>query len=69
MSERLRWSLRWRLSTLWLLQWGITGTLLTYLSLYFEEQQLPLAEVGPLMAMGAVGLWIAMTQMERRLVK
>jgi hypothetical protein len=59
MSERLRWSLRWRLSTLWLLQWGITGTLLTYLSLYFEEQHLPLAEVGPLMAMGAVGLWIA----------
>lgn len=59
MSDRLRWSLRWRLSTLWLLQWGITGTLLTYLSLYFEEQKLPLAEVGPLMAMGAVGLWVA----------
>ncbi|REJ98473.1 MAG: hypothetical protein DWQ34_00360 [Planctomycetota bacterium] len=59
MTERLRWHLRWRLSVLWLLEWGITGTLLTYLSLYFEENQLPLADVGPLMATGAVGLWIA----------
>lgn len=59
MSERLRWTLRWRLSVLWLLEWGITGTLLTYLSLYFEENQLPLSDVGPLMATGAVGLWIA----------
>lgn len=57
--HRLRWSLRWRLSVLWLLEWGITGTLLTYLSLYFEENQLPLADVGPLMATGAVGLWVA----------
>lgn len=59
MRQRLRWSLRWRLSVLWLLEWGITGTLLTYLSLYFEEHDLPLADVGPLMATGAVGLWIA----------
>jgi hypothetical protein len=59
MRQRLRWSLRWRLSVLWLLEWGITGTLLTYLSLYFEENQLPLSDVGPLMATGAVGLWIA----------
>ena len=59
MADRLRWTLRWRLSVLWLLEWGITGTLLTYLSLYFEENQLPLADVGPLMATGAIGLWVA----------
>lgn len=59
MAERLKWHLRWRLSLLWLLEWGITGTLLTYLSLYFEENDLPLADVGPLMATGAVGLWVA----------
>jgi len=59
MQQRLRWTLRWRLSVLWLLEWGITGTLLTYLSLYFEENQLPLSDVGPLMATGAVGLWVA----------
>jgi len=58
-SQRLRWTLRWRLSVLWLLEWGITGTLLTYLSLYFEDNQLPLSDVGPLMATGAVGLWVA----------
>ena len=59
MADRLRWTLRWRLSVLWLLEWGITGTLLTYLSLYFEENQLPLADVGPLMATGAIGLCVA----------
>ena len=59
MTERLKWHLRWRLSVLWLLEWGVTGTLLTYLSLYFEENELPLADVGPLMATGAVGLWVA----------
>jgi hypothetical protein len=59
MTERLKWHLRWRLSLLWFLEWGITGTLLTYLSLYFEENSLPLSDVGPLMATGAVGLWVA----------
>ncbi|MFO1093056.1 MAG: MFS transporter [Planctomycetaceae bacterium] len=47
------------MSVLWLLEWGITGTLLTYLSLYFEDNQLPLADVGPVMATGAIGLWVA----------
>ena len=53
------WGLRWRLSLLWLLEWGITGALLTYLPLYFTKHDVPLEEVGPLLAVGAVGLWIA----------
>ena len=59
MTEQLRWRLRWRLSLLWLLEWGITGALLTYLPLYFTKHGLPLEETGPLLAVGAVGLWVA----------
>ncbi|MCA9052712.1 MAG: MFS transporter [Planctomycetaceae bacterium] len=59
MSVPLRWKLRWRLSLLWLLEWGITGALLTYLPLYFTRHGLPLEETGPLLAVGAVGLWVA----------
>jgi hypothetical protein len=59
MAERLRWSLRWRLSVLWVLEWGITGAVLTYLPLYLEEHSLKPDEVGPLLATGAVGLWVA----------
>lgn len=59
MSTSLRWRLRWRLSLLWLLEWGITGALLTYLPLYFTHHDIPLEETGPLLAVGAVGLWIA----------
>lgn len=55
----LRWKLRWRLSLLWFLEWGITGALLTYLPLYFAQHGLPLEETGPLLAVGAVGLWVA----------
>jgi MFS family permease len=55
----LPWRLRWRLSLLWALQWGITGALLTYVSLYFEVNQLALADVGPVMAVGGVGMWVA----------
>ena len=58
--DRLRWSVRWRLSVLWLLQWGITGALLTYLPLYFSDKGLSREELGQLMAVGAVvGLWVA----------
>ncbi len=53
------WRIRWRLSVLWLLEWGITGALLTYLPLYFTRNGLSLDETGPLLAIGAVGLWIA----------
>lgn len=59
MPERLRWSVRWRLSTLWMLQWAITGAILTYLPLYFAEKGLPRDRLGELMATAAVGLWVA----------
>ncbi len=59
MRDRLRWHLRWRLSILWLLEWGITGALLTYLPVYFTSHGIPLEETGPLLAVGAVGLWVA----------
>ncbi|MEZ6067942.1 MAG: hypothetical protein R3B90_20015 [Planctomycetaceae bacterium] len=56
MSQRLRWRIRWRLSVLWFLEWGITGSLLTYLPLYFTSHGLPLEDRA---AAGdwAVGLW------------
>ncbi len=59
MPERLRWSLRWRLSVLWMLQWGITGAILTYLPLYFADKGLKRDQLGELMAVGAIGLWVA----------
>jgi MFS family permease len=58
MAARVPWTLKWRLSVLWILEWGITGAILTYLPLYFEEHQFG-AELGKLMAVGAVGLWVA----------
>jgi len=59
MSAPLNWQLRWRLSAMWALQWGITGAILTYLPLYFTEQGLSSTDLGTLMAVSAVGLWIA----------
>lgn len=59
MSERLSRSLRRRLSILWILEWGITGAILTYLPLYFTQNGLTLDETGPVLAIGAVGLWFA----------
>lgn len=59
MAERLGWSLRWRLSTLWMLQWAITGAILTYLPLYFADKGLKRDQLGELMAVGALGLWVA----------
>lgn len=59
MSESLSWSLRWRLSVLWALQWGITGSLLTYLPLYFTEHQVGEEARGQLMAVAALGLLVA----------
>ena len=59
MPEKLRWSLRWRLSMLWMLQWGITGAILTYLPLYFTDKGLRRDQLGELMAVSAVGLWVA----------
>lgn len=58
-DTQLRWPLRWRLSVLWLLEWGITGAILTYLPLYFTGKGMKLEETGPLLAAGAIGLWVA----------
>lgn len=44
---------------LWALQWGITGAILTYLPLYFKAEGLSDKEFGLLMAVTAVGLWVA----------
>lgn len=59
MAGRLTWSLRWRLSMLWFLQWGITGTLMTYLPILWESIELSKREQGQLMAVTAIGLWVA----------
>ena len=59
MSARLSWPLRWRLSVLWALEWAITGAILTYLPVYFTENNLSFEQIGRLMAVSAVGLWVA----------
>ena len=59
MNAELSWSLRWRLSVLWVLEWGITGAILTYLPIYFTEHELEVSELGQLMAVSAVGLLVA----------
>jgi predicted MFS family arabinose efflux permease len=59
MASRLKWNLRWRLSVLWLLEWGITGTLLTYLPIYWESISLSKQQQSHLYAVMAVGLWLA----------
>jgi hypothetical protein len=58
-AGRLTWSLRWRLSLLWFLEWGITGALMTYLPILWDKIHIPKSEQGQLMAMTAVGLWVA----------
>ncbi|MGH7129653.1 MAG: MFS transporter, partial [Planctomycetaceae bacterium] len=59
MSAGLRWRIRWRLSVLWALEWSITGAILTYLPLYFTERGLSINQLAELMAVSAVGLWVA----------
>ena len=59
MSNDISRTIRWRLSVLWLLEWGITGAILTYLPLYFTENGIRFEELGVLMAVSAVGLWVA----------
>lgn len=58
-KAKLPFSLGWRLSLLWTLQWGITGAILTYMPIYFEQNGLSKQQVGILYAVSAVGLWIA----------
>ncbi|WP_166829787.1 MFS transporter [Thalassoroseus pseudoceratinae] len=59
MSSPISTSLRWRLSVLWALQWGITGSTLTYLPLYFTEHRVDAQQLGQLMAVAALGLLVA----------
>lgn len=59
MTEALPWHLRWRLSVMWALEWGITGAILTYLPLYFTEHKVDSQQIGQLMAMSAIGLLVA----------
>ncbi len=59
MSMRLTWNLRWRLSVLWFLEWGITGAVMTYLPIYWESINLSKHQQSQLYAVMAVGLWVA----------
>jgi hypothetical protein len=59
MSKRLTWNLRWRLSVLWFLEWGITGAVMTYLPIYWESINLSKHQQSQLYAVMAVGLWVA----------
>lgn len=60
MSARLAWRVKWRLSILWMLQWAISGAILTYLPLYFTDIGLKFDELGTLLAaVSAIGLWVA----------
>ncbi len=58
-ADELGRGLRWRLSILWVLEWGITGTILTYLPLYLAEIGLTPGQTGQLLAVSAIGLWVA----------
>jgi predicted MFS family arabinose efflux permease len=59
MAAGLNWNLRWRLSVLWFLEWGITGAVMTYLPIYWESIGLSKHQQSQLYAVMAVGLWVA----------
>ena len=59
MPNRLDLNIRWRLSVLWLLEWGISGTIMTFLPIYLSSISLSKAQQGQLMATTAIGLWVA----------
>ncbi len=60
MAAKLSFNLRWRLSVLWALEWGISGTLLTYLPIYWKQTiHLSTPRTAGLLAVAAVGLWLA----------
>jgi hypothetical protein len=44
---------------MWALEWGITGAIVTYMPLHFREIGLSPEQLGQLMAVSAVGLWVA----------
>src|SRR5258708_36273432 len=59
MSVGLKWNLRWRLSILWFLEWGITGAVMTYLPIYWESINLSRHQQSQLYAVMSIGLWVA----------
>lgn len=59
MTQQLSSRLRWQLSLLWALEWGVSGAVLTYLPLYLTGQGINEQQLGMLMAVSAVGLWVA----------
>jgi len=59
MSSRLNGNLQWRLSVLWFLEWSISGTIMTYLPIYWDVISLSKREQGQLMAVTAIGLWVS----------
>jgi MFS family permease len=59
MSGQLKWNLRWRLSLLWFLEWGITGTVMTYMPVYLEAIKISKTQQSHLYAVMAIGLWVA----------
>jgi predicted MFS family arabinose efflux permease len=59
MAGGLNWNLRWRLSVLWCLEWGVTGAVMTYLPIYWESINLTKHQQSQLYAVMAVGLWVA----------
>jgi predicted MFS family arabinose efflux permease len=59
MAARLSWNLNWRLSFLWFLEWGITGTVMTYMPVYLESIKISKNQTSQLYAVMAIGLWVA----------
>ena len=59
MAGELTGWLRSRLSILWFLEWAISGTLMTYLPIYWDNIGVAKSDQGKLMALTAVGLWVA----------
>ena len=59
MSGPLKWNLRWRLSILWFLEWGITGAVMTYMPVYLESIKISKTQQSHLYAVMAIGLWVA----------
>ncbi|MDQ6989384.1 MAG: MFS transporter, partial [Mariprofundaceae bacterium] len=44
---------------MWALEWAVTGAILTYLPIYFTQHGLSREQLGQLLAVSAVGLWVA----------
>jgi nucleoside transporter len=58
-EPKLAWSLRWRLSALWLLQFAIWGSWFTYAPRYLEISDISELQRGLLFASMGIALWLA----------